>query len=67
MDAGWYPCADQFWWNLTSWDPDPARFPHGIRPVSDDAHARGLKTILWFEPERAHIDGWLWKNHPDSC
>ena len=65
MDAGWYPCADKFWWNLTSWDPDPTRYPHGIRPISDDAHARGLKTILWFEPERAHIDGWLWKHHPE--
>jgi alpha-galactosidase len=65
MDAGWYPCKDAFWWNLTSWDADPARFPQGIRPVSDDAHARGLKTILWFEPERAHVDSWLWTHHPE--
>ncbi len=65
MDAGWYPCKDQFWWNLTSWDPDPARFPHGLRPVSDDAHARGVNTILWFEPERAHVGGWLWTHHPE--
>ena len=65
MDAGWYPAKDGLWWNLSSWDPDPARFPRGLRPVTDDAHAHGLKTILWFEPERAHIDSWLWRNHPE--
>jgi alpha-galactosidase len=31
---------------------DQARFPRGIRAISDHAHARGVKTILWFEPER---------------
>ena len=65
IDAGWYPCKDKFWWNLTSWDPDPARFPHGVRAANDAAHAQGLRTILWFEPERAHIDGWLWTHHPE--
>ena len=43
MDAGWYPFKDG-WWNTGTWDPDPARFPHGFRPISDFAHAHGEKT-----------------------
>ena len=68
MDAGWYPCPneDAGWWSgVGTWDPDPDRWPHGIRPVSDLAHSTGLKTILWFETERVHEGTWLWKNHPE--
>ena len=62
MDAGWYPCRD--WPETGTWEPDPARFPKGIRAVSDHAHAKGMKTVLWFEPERVHPGTWLHKNHP---
>ncbi len=62
MDAGWYPCRD--WPETGTWEPDPARFPRGIRGVSDHAHARGMKTVLWFEPERVHSGSWLFQNHP---
>jgi alpha-galactosidase len=68
MDAGWYPCPDvkDGWWpGVGTWEPDPIRFPKGIRPVSDLAHADGLKTILWFEPERAHTGSWLVARHPE--
>jgi alpha-galactosidase len=68
MDAGWYPCkeGDGGWWpGVGTWEPDQTRFPRGIRPVSDLAHADGLKTILWFEPERAHAGSWLVTHHPD--
>jgi alpha-galactosidase len=68
MDAGWYPCPDvkDGWWpGVGTWDPDPVRFPKGIKPVSDLAHADGLKTVLWFEPERAHVGSWLVQNHPE--
>ena len=27
--------------------------------------AKGVKTIVWFEPERVHADTWLTKNHPE--
>jgi alpha-galactosidase len=64
MDAGWYHFKDG-WWNTGTWDPDPARFPHGFRPISDLAHAHGAKTIVWFEPERVTEGSWLWENHPD--
>jgi alpha-galactosidase len=64
MDAGWYH-FDRAWYNVGTWEPDPARFPHGLRPISDFAHAHGAKTIVWFEPERVNVGSWLWENHPE--
>ena len=64
MDAGWYPFK-QGWWNTGTWEPDPARFPHGFKPISDAAHARSVKTLVWFEPERVTPGSWLDQNHPE--
>jgi alpha-galactosidase len=64
MDAGWYPFHDG-WWNVGTWEPDPKRFPHGLRAVSDHAHAQGVQTLLWFEPERVAPGTWLYENHPE--
>jgi len=69
MDAGWYPCTPD-WTQVGTWEPDPERFPHGIRAVSDHAHARGMKLVLWFEPERVRPGTWLAATHPEwllSC
>ena len=65
MDAGWYPCAPVGWWKTGTWEVDARRFPHGLRAISDYAHSQGVKTIVWFEPERVQADTWLTKNHPD--
>ncbi len=64
MDAGWYPFPTG-WWNTGTWDPDLRRFPHGFTPVSREAHARGVKIIVWFEPERVTAGSWLWEKHPE--
>ena len=63
MDAGWYPCPS--WPTVGTWRADPKRFPKGIRAVSDTVHARGMKLVLWFEPERVEPGTWLHKNHPE--
>jgi alpha-galactosidase len=65
MDAGWYPCAPVGWPKTGTWEVDRQRFPRGLRAVSDHAHARGVKTLLWFEPERVHADTWLTQQHPE--
>ena len=53
MDAGWYDIGDTgTWWTTGTWEPDPRRFPNGLRAISDHVHARGIKTMVWFEPER---------------
>ena len=63
MDAGWYPCNGS-WPNTGTWEPDPKRFPRGIKAVSDYAHSKGMKLVLWFEPERVAPGSWLTQNHP---
>ena len=64
MDAGWYPFTVG-WWKTGTWEPDPKRFPNGIKAVSDYAHAKHLKVILWFEPERVTEGSWLDQHHPE--
>ncbi|MFI5380687.1 MAG: alpha-galactosidase [Tepidisphaerales bacterium] len=64
MDAGWYPFRDG-WWNVGTWEPDTKRFPAGLRAVSDHAHAKNVRTLLWFEPERVTPGTWLYEKHPE--
>ncbi|MBN1588596.1 MAG: alpha-galactosidase [Pirellulales bacterium] len=40
IDAGWFRAVGD-------WRPDPKKFPHGMRSVSDYAHGKGLKFGLW--------------------
>ena len=66
MDTGWFvegwdPDNQQ-----KNWEPDRKRFPNGMRPISDYAHGKGLKTVLWFEPERVW-KSWISENHPEWC
>ncbi|MEW6072221.1 MAG: alpha-galactosidase [Planctomycetota bacterium] len=65
MDAGWYVHHGGGWPRVGTWEVDPTRFPRGLRPVSDHAHRRGLKTLLWFEPERVAAGTWLAESHPE--
>lgn len=64
IDAGWYPCGDG-WWNVGTWEPDPQRYPHGLREVADYVHKRGLKFVTWFEPERVAAGSKLAEEHPE--
>ncbi len=63
MDAGWY-INKGTWWSVGTWEIDRNRFPRGIRPISDHAHAQGLQLILWFEPERVTSGSWLATERP---
>ena len=64
MDAGWYP-NNGGWWNTGTWEVDPKRFPRGLRAITDVAHEKGVKSIVWFEPERVTPGTWLWEKHPE--
>ena len=64
MDAGWYTYKEG-WWNVGTWEVDKKRFPNGLRAVSDHAHSKGVKTLLWFEPERVTPGTWLYTNYPE--
>jgi alpha-galactosidase len=63
IDAGWYPCGDD-WWNVGTWESDLTRYPGGLKAVADPAHATGMKFLVWFEPERAAPGSWLYENRP---
>ncbi len=64
MDAGWYPCSGN-WGRTGTWEPDPKRFPNGLRAVADYARHNGVKTLVWFEPERVAPGTWLSTKHPE--
>lgn len=64
MDAGWY-YNKSGWPHTGTWEVDQERFPGGLRPISDYAHAKGVNIIVWFEPERVTADTWLSDNHPE--
>lgn len=64
MDAGWYPNKNG-WPNTGTWEVDTKRFPRGLRAISDHARTKGVKTLVWFEPERVTAGTWLAENHPE--
>ena len=46
IDAGWY--ADGFWWdNVGEWKESRARFPHGVKEVTDYIRAKGMVPGVW--------------------
>jgi len=63
MDAGWY-IQEQGWPQVGTWEVDRCRFPRGLRAISDYAHSRGIKILVWFEPERVMPGTWLYENRP---
>ena len=59
FDAGWYIAPDgsspqkDWWGTVGTWCLDPAKWPgNTFRESTDFARDHGMKTIMWFEPER---------------
>ncbi len=59
FDAGWYVAPDgtspesDWWGTVGTWTLDPAKWPGDtFRQSTDFARAHGMKTLMWFEPER---------------
>jgi Melibiase/Glycosyl hydrolase family 36 C-terminal domain len=48
MDAGWFR-------GVGDWRPDPKKFPHGINPIVDEVHAKGMKFGLWVDWAQAGL------------
>jgi alpha-galactosidase len=69
IDAGWYPCFNKEgvrkWPETGTWEPDPERFPNGLKPVSDAAAGYDADLLLWFEPERVRPGTALDREHPE--
>jgi len=66
IDACWYgPSGRNRWEEVGSWVIRPDRFPNGLKPIAEAAHARGMRFLLWFEPERVRRDSILAQQHPE--
>ena len=65
IDAGWYPCDDADWSKVGTWEPAKNRYPKGLREVADYVHSKGMKLIVWFEPERVRRGTFLAEKHPE--
>ena len=50
LDAGWFR-------GVGDWYPDPHKFPRGLVPLADDAHAHGMKFGIWVDWTQAGLDG----------
>jgi len=65
FDAGWYfdpygKTVETDWWGTVgTWELDTIKWPgNTFRESTDFARERGMKTLVWFEPERVtHVDG----------
>ena len=68
MDADWYAKVDknQSGFPVGNWVPDPERFPSKFKDISDYANENGVKTLLWFEPERISITTKQYAETPDT-
>lgn len=68
IDAGWYCNPDgrtsgDSWWMVGSWTPDEEKWPgNTLRKSNDACHRLGMKTLLWFEPERVTMVDELVRN-----
>jgi hypothetical protein len=48
LDAGWFRAVGD-------WHPDPKKFPHGLVPIAEAVHRRGMKFGLWLDWAQAGI------------
>lgn len=58
VDLGW---ARQ----IGDWRPDPAKFPNGLRPLADRAHALGMKFGVHLALAQMHPDAPAAHAHPE--
>jgi len=62
LDAGWF---EGLWpGGRGSWFPKE-QFPDGLKPLSLAAHARGLKFLVWFDPEGVARNSRIDREHPE--
>ena len=65
LDDGWFGHRDDDTTSLGDWYVDTRKLPNGLRHLTDQVHAMGLKFGLWFEPEMVSPKSDLYEKHPD--
>ena len=59
IDDGWEPTVGDWL------EPDPVKFPDGMKAICDKIHAKGYKSGLWLAPFVATEKSRIWKEHQD--
>jgi len=65
VDDGWFGQRADDHAGLGDWSVNPAKFPHGLKPLIDKVHSLGMDFGLWVEPEMVNPDSDLYRKHPD--
>jgi len=66
IDAGWSGTTGQDWWIAAANRVTNAEYyPNGLREVSDAAHGRAMKFLLWVWPNRAIPGVEVGAEHPE--
>jgi alpha-galactosidase len=65
VDDGWFGARTGDHAGLGDWQPNPDRFPDGLKPLADHVHALGMQFGIWVEPEMVNPDSDLYRAHPD--
>lgn len=65
VDDGWFRGRDDDRAGLGDWEPDPKKFPNGLRPVIEHVKSLGMKFGIWVEPENVNPNSDLYRRHPD--
>jgi len=65
MDAGWYENRGRWQEPSAIWRNDDKRFPKGLREVTDHGRKHGIKSVVWFEPERIMPSNEFYQEHFD--
>ncbi|MDX9818092.1 MAG: alpha-galactosidase, partial [Desulfococcus multivorans] len=61
MDFGWYYYQPPD----IRYEADLKRFPNGLRAITDHGRSKGVKSIVWFEPENVNAHSKIYKEHPE--
>lgn len=65
VDACWYGSGGRWWEEVGNWTVRRDQFPDGLGFIGEAAHARGMKFVLWFEPERVRHNTPIDREHPE--
>ncbi|MGN0545711.1 MAG: alpha-galactosidase [Acutalibacteraceae bacterium] len=65
IDDGWFGERNDDTSSLGDWQENRAKFPNGVRAVTDYVHKKGLKLGIWVEPEMISRNSKLFEVHPD--
>lgn len=65
LDDGWFGARRNDHQGLGDWQVATSVFPQGLRPLADYVHQKNMEFGLWYEPEMANIDSYIYRAHPD--